>query len=358
MRERVRESSGDAGRGPEQESRTGSEALPAGERPAGERPAGERQPDRRSRERRTLAEDCVPVNRTSRRKSSSGGSPRELRPKDANRQRRDRRRAQQQARRVDPAKLSAEELVDLYYRSGSKRLRSAIVDRFLDDVAEIARGLMCRLPQSIDIEDLCNAGYSGLLRCLETFDPEHGRSFVSYMRQRVHGSMMDELRAMDWLPRLARARLAQKREARRELSQRLGREPRDAELAEQLGVEVEDLHRSYPGSLATARTSVVANTELDLESLDGSIVGVGILGKELHQTTHPLTEMYHQELVDRIRDLLSDTEWKLVELHYFKGLKLREVAKQLSLSPARICQIHHSVLERLKLRLREEAFSI
>ena len=246
----------------------------------------------------------------------------------------------------------------LYYDSGAKRLRQAIVERFLADVGDMARMLGSRMPRTVDTEDLCNAGYFGLLRCLDSYDPTKGRSFTSYMRQRVYGSMVDELRAMDWLPRLMRSRLAQRAQAVRVLTQEHGREPSETEIASHLGLSLDAYRRAYPASGSVQRTTLLGNSELDMEQLENVIVGIGGAGREAHDDAHPLTGLYHQELIERVRELLSDSEWRLVDLHYLQGRKLREVAEDLGLSPARICQIHHSVIQRLKERLRGEAFSI
>ena len=231
------------------------------------------------------------------------------------------------------------------------------MERHLPDVVETARCLSARLPRSVDVDDLCNAGYSGLLRCIETYDVSKGRSFLSYLRTRVYGAMVDELRAMDWLPRLMRSRLAQRDQLLERLRQDLGREPSEQEMAKGLGVSIETYRRSYPAVGSAVATSLVASSEQELDRLDASIVGLVSHGRAASES-HPLTAMYHQELMERIQKILTTTEWKLVDLHYFKGLKLRDVAGRLNLSPARICQIHGRVLVRLKERLREEAPTI
>ena len=247
----------------------------------------------------------------------------------------------------DVLALSSEELLRRWLESRDEGWRIVLVERHLPDVVETARCLSARLPRSVDVDDLCNAGYSGLLRCIETYDVSKGRSFLSYLRTRVYGAMVDELRAMDWLPRLMRSRLAQRDQLLERLRQDLGREPS----------EQETYRRSYPAVGSAVATSLVASSEQELDRLDASIVGLVSHGRAASES-HPLTAMYHQELMERIQKILTTTEWKLVDLHYFKGLKLRDVAGRLNLSPARICQIHGRVLVRLKERLREEAPTI
>ncbi len=261
---------------------------------------------------------------------------------------------------TDPDALlsfASEELLARYLAKRDDAWRDALVERHLPDVVDTARCLIARLPRSVDVDDLCNAGYSGLLRCVETFRPEKGRSFLSYLKTRVYGAMVDELRAMDWLPRLMRSRLARRDQVADVLRQEFGREPSEDEIAASLDVSLEQYRRSYP-SVAPVPALFSTGSQQEFDQLDGSVVGIGAHAYGTANAAHPLTSMYQQELIERIHDLLSATEWQLVELHYFKGLKLREVAKRLRLSPARICQIHGQVLQRLKERLREEAATI
>jgi RNA polymerase sigma factor for flagellar operon FliA len=253
--------------------------------------------------------------------------------------------------------MSSEDLLRLWVDTRDETLRDLLIERHLPDVVETARWLSMRLPRSVDVDDLCNAGCSGLLRCLETFDASKGRPFQSYLRTRAYGSMVDELRAMDWLPRLMRSRLAQRDQVVEALRQDLGREPSADDVASALGIDVQEYRRSYP-SVAPQLGLGLADGGEDFERLDASIVGLGFAGRAPGDEAHPLTALYHQELMARIQHLLSPTEWLLVELHYFQGLNLREVADRLDLSPARICQIHGRVLARLKERLREEAATI
>jgi len=252
--------------------------------------------------------------------------------------------------------LDGDQLIACYRKHRTEQWRDIVVERHLPDVVDLARTLSSRLPNSIDLDDLVNAGYSGLLRCLETFDPDKGRGFVSYMKQRVWGSMIDELRALDWLPRLMRSRLAHRDRIGQQLREELGRAPCDEEIADRLGVSLASYHRSFPAHVPFLGCGVLSGVENDLDRIEGSIVGFGASAH--NESPHPLTGLYHQELMERIQDLLNETEWDLVQLHYFEGLNLKTVAKRLSLSPARICQIHGRVLLRLKEKLREESVEV
>ncbi|MEZ5987944.1 MAG: sigma-70 family RNA polymerase sigma factor [Planctomycetota bacterium] len=256
-----------------------------------------------------------------------------------------------------PEDLSSEQLFKLFQDTGDTAWRDALVERHLPQVLELARALQVRLPRSVHLEDLCNAGYWGLLRSLETYDPEKG-GFRVYLRIRVQGAMVDELRAMDWLPKLLRARIEHRNRVSERLRSELGREPTENELATELDVDLDRYRRSYPKEAPTVAWNILEGEDREQGGPDGKIVSLGLRGREAHGDDHPLNPMYRRELIARIQDLCTETEWSLVELHYFRGLKLREVAEELHLSPARICQIHGRVLQRLKERLREESHSI
>ena len=261
------------------------------------------------------------------------------------------------AESMDVQELASEQLLRLFRESGDTRWRDAVVHRHIPDVAQLARILLQKLPRSVHFEDLCNAGQWGLLRCLDTYDPEKAR-FASYLKIRVYGAMIDELRALDWLPKLLRSRFEQRDRILHRLRGELGREPTEAEMAKALDVSLSVYRRSYPTQAPNIGSGILSGEDREFDSFDGKAVGFGLRGKEMFDEVHPLTPMYRRELIDRIHGLCSDTEWALVELHYFQGLKLNEVAERLELSPARICQIHGKILSRLKEKLQEESSQI
>lgn len=255
---------------------------------------------------------------------------------------------------MEVQELASEQLLQLFRVSGDTRWRDEVVHRHLPDVAQLARILLQKLPKSVHFEDLCNAGQWGLLRCLDTYDPKKAR-FASYLKIRVYGAMIDELRALDWLPKLLRSRFEQRDRLLHRLRGDLGRQPTDEEMAEGLNVSLAVYRRSYPTQAPSIGSGILSGDDREFEGFDGKAVGFGLRGKDLFEEVHPLTPMYRRELIDRIHGLCSDTEWSLVELHYFQGLKLNEVAERLDLSPARICQIHGKILTRLKEKLQEES---
>lgn len=230
-------------------------------------------------------------------------------------------------------------LLESYCRTRRVSVRDQLVERYRPYVEVVARKLAARLPRSVDEQDLVHAGIWGLLQAIENFEPERGRGFVPFMRWRVRGAMMDELRAMDYLPRLYRQRLRQLEDARERLQNELAREPSDAELADALGVSEAVMRRSY-----------VVPTQAPLRAADGdeSEEGLEWLADDVES---PIEALDRQELLEKIEASLQPIEWKVLRMHYLEGKSGKDVARELRLSASRICQIHMRVLSRLKARL-------
>jgi RNA polymerase sigma factor for flagellar operon FliA len=234
---------------------------------------------------------------------------------------------------------STEELLRRYRRRATTTLRDCVVERHRGVVESMARGLASRLPPSVDAQDLVHAGMWGLMQAIANYEPERCDQFSAFMRIRVRGAMLDELRHLDFLPRLFRRRLRQRNEALTKLRATLEREPSDAELAQELGVSETALWRRYE-SLALR---VAHGSETDGEN------GMEQLADDAVES--PIEAITRQELLDLVRRNLQPVEWKVLQLHYLEGMTGKQVARRMRLSASRICQIHGQVLDRLKVQL-------
>jgi RNA polymerase sigma factor for flagellar operon FliA len=236
-----------------------------------------------------------------------------------------------------------ESLLARYRRRRSVALRNEIVERCCDIVEAMARTLTMRLPPSVDAQDLAHAGMWGLMQAIEKYEPSRCDQFTAFMRIRVRGAMLDELRNMDFLPRLQRRRLRDREAALGRLRMLLSREPSEAELANELGVSVAELQRAFQQqSPAAGRSSAPASGE----SLGDALELLPDDGQE-----SPIEAINRRDLLAMIRDSLEPIEWKVLQMHYLEGMSGKEVASRLRLSAARICQIHVRVMDRLKARL-------
>jgi RNA polymerase sigma factor for flagellar operon FliA len=236
--------------------------------------------------------------------------------------------------------LSTEDLLRRYRRRRSPSLRDRVVERHRGVVESMAHGLATRLPRSVDAQDLVHAGMWGLMQAIASYEPERCDRFQAFMRIRVRGAMLDELRHLDFLPRMYRRRLRERNEARASLRMELQREPTESELAQALGItEAALLKRCEPLVWRIVRGGEDDPDEERCEQLADQGV------------ESPIEAIDRQELLALVRASLDKIEWKVLQLYYFEGMTGKQVARRLRLSPSRICQIHARVLDRLKARL-------
>ncbi len=239
---------------------------------------------------------------------------------------------------------STEDLLARLRRRPSVELRDQLIERHRSHVEAIARTMSARLPRSVDVDDLVHAGLWGLMRALDKFDPERGGDFVAFMRPRVRGAMIDELRTMDFLPRLYRHRLREREAAAVRLRGVLQREPSESEIAEELGVSESRLRADYMPSRERLRAD--AQQEPTGDTIDS------LPDDDLES---PIDALNRQDLLAKIEQSLQPIEWTVLKMHYLDGMSGKEVARKLRLSASRICQIHVRVLSRLKHRLSSVA---
>lgn len=264
--------------------------------------------------------------------------------------RRQKTRAASAANGRGPARgANGDALLVRYRRSPSRRVRDQLIERYRESVEGMAHALAVRLPPCVDVQDLVHAGVWGLLQAIESFRPERCPSFTGFMRIRVRGAMLDELRNMDYLPRLYRKRMRHRDDALVRLRQSLEREPSETELATELGITVPRLRREIRSAPAIFR-STGSRVSLDRDGAeDGDWDAIETLADDGVES--PIEAINRQELMEKIRASLQPIEWSVLQLHYLEGMSGREVARKLHLSASRICQIHGRVLSRLKSRL-------
>lgn len=248
------------------------------------------------------------------------------------------------ARNRVPISATTEQLLERYRLRRSRAVLDEVVERHRSVVETMAFALVTKLPRSVDVQDLVHAGMWGLMQAISSFEPERCNSFESFMRQRVRGAMLDELRHMDFLPRLFRRRVRERDAAQARMRMELEREPTNTELAEELGISEDALLRCPDSKvLRSFHWREQEGGEDRFEHLPDDAV------------ESPIEALTRQELLDLVRKNLDPIEWKVLKLHYLDGLTGRQVARRLRLSASRICQIHVAVLDRLKQQLTAAA---
>ena len=230
-------------------------------------------------------------------------------------------------------------------RLGAKE-REDYVLRYAPLIHFIANRLAMRLPPSVSKEELMSAGIVGLLDAIEKFDAGLGIQFKTYAEHRIRGAMLDELRKMDWFPRSVRKSIQKVEKAVLSLQSRLGREPESSEVAEEMGVGIEEYFRMIHWGASAG----LLNIEDFL--VEGSGAKLDEQGLEAASPLDELKVKEVKEVVARALRDLSEMEQKVISLYYYDELTLKEIAEVFHLTESRICQIHSKAILRLRTKLR------
>jgi RNA polymerase sigma factor for flagellar operon FliA len=210
------------------------------------------------------------------------------------------------------------------------------------------------LPAHVDEADLISYGMVGLINAVERFEPEREIKFETYAITRIKGAIIDELRALDWVPRSVRARAREIERAHSKLEHRLQRTPTDEEMAEELGLSLPEFQESL---LKISNSTVVALDELWSVS-DASGDQVSLLDTlQDFDAPDPQSLLDASELKDRLAEAISDLperEKLVIALYYYENLTLREIGEVLGVTESRISQLHTKAVLRLKSRLQAE----
>lgn len=221
------------------------------------------------------------------------------------------------------------------------------VAQFAPLVKRIAYHLMARLPSSVQVDDLIQAGLIGLLDAVSHFDGSLGAQFETYAAQRIRGAMLDELRQSDWLPRNVRKNLRLIEGAVTRLEQRFGRQPSEQELADELQVPL----AQYQQMLQEGRGCQLLYYEDFSDSEDNNFLEHYTAGEQMNPLSIIQDEHFRGVLVEAI-DGLPERERLVMGLYYEQELNLKEIGEILGVSESRVCQLHSQAVSRLRGRLR------
>ena len=252
-------------------------------------------------------------------------------------------------------KRPKEEMLKLweeFVRTRNPKLKNTLSEEYLPIVRYVADKMIERLPHNVQVEDLISAGVFGLFDAVEKFDMSRGVKFETYCVGRIRGAMLDELRHMDWVPRLTRARANKLEEAYAKLERELGRPPKDAELAAELKISLEALDGLYR---EVSGASLVSMQRRALEK-DPNQLGVDIMEDE--KIEGPLPANARRDLIEFCKKKLSTKERYILMMYYFEDLTLKEIGRILELSESRVCQLHAKLIARLRTFLKHKQVEI
>ncbi len=243
-------------------------------------------------------------------------------------------------------KRSREELDRMwheYRRAPTQELRNILAEEYLPIVKFVSDRMIERLPHNVQVEDLCSAGTFGLLDAIDKFDVMRGFRFETYCTNRIRGAILDELRSMDWVPRLTRARANELERTHNRLERALGRSPTDMEMAKELRVSVDrldELYRETSGAViagAGNKRSLIKDPDLS---------GVDVM--EDAKCEGPISAAEKSDFIEYCKKNLSTKERYILMLYYYDELTLKEIGTTLGLSESRVCQLHAKLVTRLR----------
>jgi RNA polymerase sigma factor for flagellar operon FliA len=237
--------------------------------------------------------------------------------------------------------------MNIMYTANGLSDKEECIREYAPLVRRIAYYLMLRLPSSVEVDDIIQAGMIGLLDAASRYDKLRGAQFETFAAQRIRGAMLDELRQADWMPRSLRRDMRRIETAMSKLQQLLGRPPTEGEMAQELGMPLAE----YQQMLFESRGAQL----LYYEDFHGDSEEDFFERRNLDSDSNPLNllqdEHFRSALIAAI-DNLPERERLLMGLHYEQELNLREIGEVMGVSESRVCQMHSQVVLRLRSMLK------
>ena len=247
--------------------------------------------------------------------------------------------------------LSPEETLALWieFKQDQSRedLRNRLIELFLPLVKYNGERIWSRLPDGVELDDLVSAGTFGLMDAIDAYDMSRGVKFETYCVPRIRGAMLDELRTMDWVPRLVRSKASKLNEALKQLEAKFGRAPADAEVAEHMGLSREEFEKLLIEANAVSLVSL--NKKWCETDSSKEVQEIDIL--EDKKGEDPTRRIQKADLMRLVTKGLNRNERLIIILYYYEELTMKEIGATLDLSESRVSQMHSAIVERLQGQL-------
>jgi len=231
--------------------------------------------------------------------------------------------------------------------------RDRLLNEYLPLVKNVAGRMAIGFPKSVELNDLISTGVIGLIEAFNNYDPSRGVKFETYAVPRIRGAILDELRALDWVPRSTRAKSREIEKAMTKLENRLGRSPSEMELAKQLNISSDEL--------LSALDDVSSTTLLSLDELicreddNRQVPRIETIQNEgVNNVLHDLERVELRAFLINAISTLSEQERLVVALYYYEELTLKEIGEVMLISESRVSQIHTKAVLRLRAMIREK----
>jgi RNA polymerase sigma factor for flagellar operon FliA len=236
------------------------------------------------------------------------------------------------------------------YRQFDAYEREDLIRSYLPLVKRVVHRLSGRLPKEIDMQEMLNSGIIGLVDAFEKFDPKHETNFSTYAQFRIRGAILDSFRSQDWLPRSIRHKSHRIEMAYHRIEQRLGRPASDEEVAEELGITLDDLQQILG---EVGNIVMLSFEELGFGHGEERFNAEDWLASRGQDPLHKILGGEKIDLIARSLDRLPDKERLVISLYFYEELNLKEIAEILGVTESRASQIRSRALIRLKNYLRK-----
>ena len=229
----------------------------------------------------------------------------------------------------------------------SQEMRNRLVEQYLPLVKYNGERIWARLPEGVELDDLISAGVFGLMDAIDAFDLSRGVKFETYCVPRIRGAMLDELRTMDWVPRLVRSKASKLNEAMKTLEAKMGRQPTEVELSQHMTISVPELEKMVMD--ANAVNLISLNKKWYETDSYKDVREIDIL--EDKKGEDPTKRIQKNDLMRLVTKGLNRNERLIIILYYYEELTMKEIGATLDLSESRVSQMHSSIVQRLQSQL-------
>ncbi len=230
--------------------------------------------------------------------------------------------------------------------------REEMILHYTPLIKYVAQRLALRLPSHISLDYLISAGSIGLIDAVSKFDEGKGVEFKTYAEFRIRGAMLDELRAMDWVPRSVRHKATSIEKAINSLEKKIGRPGEDEEIAAEMGVSLDDYYRIVK-ELSGLSPLELEDVPRGLPNLNLDDVAGSLIESEEKDPLHQYQAKELKLILTEAIDELESKERTILTLYYYEELTLKEIGQVLELTESRICQLHTKAILKLRARLRQ-----
>ncbi|QCC91644.1 FliA/WhiG family RNA polymerase sigma factor [Enterobacter cloacae] len=240
--------------------------------------------------------------------------------------------------------------MDGIYTAEGLENKSVVWSKYHYLVRQEALRLHKRLPASVELDDLIQAGSIGFLSAVESFDPKKGVTLTAWITQRVKWALLDELRENDWVPRRVRTHTREIVALIQQIEQEKGGEATEAEIAERMGVSLQEFQQMLADNNASQMYSVDELQENYADSWETS--------DEENEQLNPLNDAVRQNLMERITEhiqVIPEREQVLLQLYYLQDLNMKEIGLILGITETRVSQLHSLAVKRLRSRMESSS---